>query len=75
MSSQKEYLIYRELPCHVYGGGQNFGAFQTFGKRFREICDSLPTDVADYARYDAPNKREAVAEARRRWADVQHDLH
>ena len=65
----REYLIYRELPCYPQGG-QRFGAFPTFGKPWNGICDLLPTDVAEYARFNAKYKREAVAEARRRWAHV-----
>ncbi len=62
-----EYLIYRELPCYPVGG-QDFGAFATRGKPWRDYCDSIPTDVAEYDLYAAPTKRAAVAEAKRRWA-------
>lgn len=65
----REYMIYIELPCYPEGG-QRFGAFPSRGKPWRELCDSLPTDVACYGRFDAPNKREAVAEAKRRWDHV-----
>lgn len=62
-----EYFIWRELPCYTYGGGQQFGALRTNHRPWKEFCDTLPTDMAEYAYFEAPNMRAAVAEAKKRW--------
>ena len=63
----RKYCIYDSRPAYCYGGGHKFNAFPTFNQPWEAVRELLPPDVCNYTVVAAPNKAEAVKEARRRW--------